>query len=277
MIIVKLKGGLGNQMFQIYTGISYALDQKIDYSFSDNFYRSNHPNTTPRGTYWDTIFKNISKNMSNGKIGKEYVNHLQKSYNWYKLPILKNITLNGYFQSHKYFSHNIGKINEILNIPEMQAEIRLKYPYDYKNFCSIHVRLGDYKKYPEHHINLDKNYFLEALKMIFKIRGKKEYLVFYEAEDLGMVKEIIQHIEDQKINNRITFKYIDTQIPDYEQLLIMSCCESHIISNSSFSWWAAYLNNHPKKCVVRPSQWFGPKIKSKITDLCPTSWKIINV
>ena len=65
----------------------------------------------------------------------------------------------------------------------------------------------------------------------------------------------------------------DNTLADWEQMLLMSCCRHNIIANSSYSWWAAYLNTNPDKIVCYPSAWFGPTIGHDTSDLCPPEWK----
>ena len=70
---------------------------------------------------------------------------------------------------------------------------------------------------------------------------------------------------------------IDHNIPDWQQLLLMSGCHHNIIANSTFSWWGAYMNTNAGKVVLYPEVWFGPKLSDKnVEDLCPLEWRKIN-
>jgi hypothetical protein len=75
------------------------------------------------------------------------------------------------------------------------------------------------------------------------------------------------------------FEYIlvdNHGLEDWEQMILMSLCDHHIIANSTFSWWGAYFNSNPNKIVYCPSVWFGPGYQDKNTvDLYPTTWKIV--
>lgn len=271
MIIINIKGGLGNQLFQIYTGISYSLDNKLDFRICDCHFDNQDINTTKRNTYWDFFFKNINKKVI--KNNENFIKIKEKKFEYDPIPKLENCILIGYYQSYKYFESNFEKINKIIGIRKQQENIRNKYKFDYKNLCSIHFRLGDYKLFSDCHLILEKNYYLKATELMVKY--KKSFLVFYEKEDWESVNKIIKYIQEKNTKIREII-FIDTTIEDSEQLLIMSCCHSNIIANSSFSWWSAYLNNSKDKIVVRPDKWFGPKMSYKnLKDLCPSDWNII--
>jgi len=91
-----------------------------------------------------------------------------------------------------------------------------------------------------------------------------------EEEDRIYVDDIMTRLYE-KHNLRIPI-CVDHKIPDWKQMLIMSCCQINIIANSSYSWWAAYLNNTTKKTVIYPSIWFGPAIAHNTEDMFPESW-----
>ena len=192
MIIIYLRGGLGNQLFQIYTGINYALENNHKFYFSDKHYQNYDEKTTIRKTYWDNLFLNLKKYINNNE---EKINKFkEESFLYQKIPNnLGNTYLIGYFQSYKYFYDNYHKISEIIDINNTQLKIKNKFKFDYKNLCSIHFRYGDYKKYPDYHLNLDKNYFLQATNLIFQEKAKKNFLIFYEQEDKIIVEKIINY------------------------------------------------------------------------------------
>lgn len=263
MIIVNLRGGLGNQLFQIFACINYS---KNNYFFNDTFFQEKNQ-TVKRNTYWNNFFSNLNNRIFNNKtnfklIGEEgfYYSEIPKELNF--------IILNGYYQSYKYFDNNYEDICKIIGINEKKIECREKYKYDYDNLCSIHFRYGDYKNNPNFHTNLDINYFRKATEIINNLSGINSFLVFFEEEDREKVVKILD-----KMKNKNNFILIDTTIPDYEQVILMSNCSHNIIANSSFSWWGAYFNDNPQKIVVRPIKWFGPAANNLNTsDLCPDEW-----
>lgn len=275
-MIIYLRGGLGNQLFQIFTGISYSINYKKDFLISDLHYSNQDDKTTKRETYWKNIFKILRNKITKKDKDENFFTYKENRFEYVPIPdINKDLWLIGYFQSYRYFSSNFDKIFRMLELDRQKEEIRKKYHYDYKNSCSIHFRYGDYKKFPDYHLNLEKEYFLEAVNLVMKEKSKKSFIVFFEEEDKKIVEKILKYIKEN--NKKIReFVFIDTKIKDFEQLLIMSNCHSNIISNSSFSWWGAYLNSNKEKIIVRPSKWFGPKMShNNISDLCPNEWKII--
>jgi hypothetical protein len=91
-----------------------------------------------------------------------------------------------------------------------------------------------------------------------------------------MVKEKIDLLQEEF--NHLTFTPIDTEIVDYEQVLLMSLCQHNIIANSSFSWWGAYFNQHSNNIVTYPNTWFGPSLGNKKTDdMFPIGWCKIHI
>ena len=99
-------------------------------------------------------------------------------------------------------------------------------------------------------------------------------LIFYEKIDEKQINIKIKILK-RKFNN-INFTKINTDIPDWEQLLIMSNCQHNIIANSSFSWWGAYLNSNKNKVVMYPDIWFGKKLNHNTIDLFHPSWNVIS-
>ena len=130
--------GLGNQLFKIFAVISYYIDNKCNdyilYQLNDHGYRE---------YFWNTVFKNISNKVSFNKNISEIYN--EPFFHYKEIPIFnKDTILNGFFQSHKYFEHNICKIREIIGIDEQINEVLLKYPeYTVNKTISIHHRIGD--------------------------------------------------------------------------------------------------------------------------------------
>ena len=145
----------------------------------------------------------------------------------------------------------------------------------------MHFPLGDYTQLPDFHPVLPPAYYIDALKTVFQEKEKeakeKKILVFCEKEDEETVQQTLHQISRAFPHTALEFELIDAEIPDWEQLLLMSLCRDNIIANSSFSWWGAYLNSNPDKIVCYPATWFGPALKNHDTrDLCPPEWKKIN-
>ena len=119
---------------------------------------------------------------------------------------------------------------------------------------------------------MDIRYYKTALQHTIQRTGRNDWniLYFYEKQDTDMVKERIELLQEEF--NHLTFTPINTEIVDYEQVLLMSLCQHNIIANSSFSWWGAWLNSNPDKKVIAPVNWFGQQANLDTSDLIPGNW-----
>ena len=108
-----------------------------------------------------------------------------------------------------------------------------------------------------------------------KKHEQTKYNVFYfcQKEDNEVVSVIINKLK-QKFTN-VSFFKVDDELPDWKQLLLMSCCNHNIIANSTFSWWGAYFNDNSNKIICYPSKWFGVSINHNVNDLFPPEWNKI--
>ena len=285
MLTCNLMGGLGNQLFQIFTVLSCAINNKHDFQFI-NTEKLGEGSTTVRPTYWNSILSKLSTCLFNqypeinvvfreeGFTYKNIPNHLFQENT--------NIMIFGYFQSYKYFHENYKLINLILDIYEKQQEV-LKYCTSKKlyntdlldNTISLHFRLGDYKKLPMYHPIMSYEYYKKSLQHITtNITYIPNILYFCEDEDVESVNETIQKLMNDFPD--VTFERASNKLDDWQQLLLMSCCNHNIIANSSFSWWGAYFNSHKNKIVCYPSKWFGLSMTNHDTcDLFPPEWSKI--
>ena len=276
MLTCYLQGGLGNQLFQIFTTLEYALTHKKTFAFTKAVHLD-----SKRSTYWHSFLlplskftKDINYRNLNAFILKE------KEFAYNELPNINanNIVLNGYFQSHKYFQHQYKNIIRLIRLEEQREMVKLKYTSKYQfnlntNTVSIHFRRGDYKQLQYHYQLMGYEYYYKALTHITSTQKKDttRVLVFCEKDDLNDVLPILDKLRQHFPT--LTFQIIDFTIPDWEQMLLMSLCQDNIIANSSFSWWGAYFNANPDKIVCYPINWFGTALKHyNIKDLCPSSW-----
>lgn len=274
-------GGLGNQLFQIFTVIAYAIEHGIEYKFMYS------KNLGKRQTYWDSLLFPLKTHTTFSYSQAEILR--EKGFHFTKLPPLlsesKNICLHGYFQSPKYFETYVKKIAETcMRLEKYQTTITKKF---FQNFSrettiSMHFRIGDYFSLQDFHPVLKYTYYKNSIQEIFERTGKNDWTVLYFCEDSDF--EMVNNIYIEPLEFEFSLcKFIreDPKIPDYLQMLTMTCCKHHIIANSTFSWWGAYLNFSEDKIVCYPSVWFGPKLSNNsIKDLIPDdeSWiKILEV
>jgi len=251
MIIVNLNGGLGNQIFQVFNGMSYGKKhgQKI-YFMKDK--------TCKRTVYWDNIFFHLKKKVKNIKLQP----YREPFFHYREIPKLENRKFMGYFQSEKYFKNDYELIYQRLGI----KEIREKYQNDYnfKNSCSLHFRLGDYKK-EKCYLILTNKYYQNAIN---QLKNVDKIYVFFEKKERPTV---IKRLSKLKFSGK--FILIDEKYQDFEQLLLISLCKNNICANSTFSWWGAYLNSNVNKQVYCPKEYFtGSKKDFKMKDFWPGGW-----
>ena len=272
MIYLCVKGGLGNQLFQIFTTIAYALRENHEFTFC--YYK----NIGNRETYWDSFLYELNKYTDNMSIGVVVKTITEKdfSYNELPKPFFNKIMLNGYFQSYKYFQEYSKEILEMINFQNIINEKKNIFDALINNnnpTISIHFRIGDYIILPKHYHILKYEYYFKALThIIYQLNNVQlNVLYFCEEGDVEKVNIIINKLKENKSN--ISFIQCPFYFKDWEQMLFMSCCNHNIIANSTFSWWGAYLNQNNNKIVCYPSLWFEEKNSHLNTkDLCPDDW-----
>ena len=128
----------------------------------------------------------------------------------------------------------------------------------------LHVRRGDYLALQNFHPVQSDEYYKKALELT-----KPENLLVF-SDDIDWVKSNLLLDEASVFINH------NKGNESYNDMRLMSLCKHHVIANSSFSWWGAYLNSHTKKIVLYPSVWFGEIVKHDTKDLCPPDWIKIN-
>jgi len=244
MITSFIQGGLGNQLFQIAAG--YSLADRLDTSFALHHGQHWLPLQGNRiETYKDNILSKINfEDLSNIKFTRyDYTDakHLP-------IPLLDNQILVGYFQSQKYFSSCKDKIKELFTLKLVDMP---------KGSVSLHIRRGDYLSNPSIHPTMSADYYKKALQ---SIGSYSEVFVFTDSD-------LPEGLEDSNIT-------VVSEGTDYEQMGMMASCTHNVIANSTFSWWAAYLNQN-NGVVVAPKTWYGPKGPKDWQDIYCDNWVVI--
>jgi hypothetical protein len=235
-----------------------------------------------RTSYWETIFCKLAPFLVPNHVTENFAVLKEPHFHYSEMPnVTQNICLDGYFQSWKYFQNSYDEICDQLGLYELRKSIRDKYVdrVDWSSTISLHFRMGDYKNMPNHHPLVSDDYYINSLHHIIKNKRDK-WTVLYccEESDNEIVLLRIRSIKNKLNDDDLIFVKIDASLNDYEQMLLMSCCEHNIIANSSFSWWSAYINDNLNKVVCYPSVWFGVAYTSFNTvDLHPPSWNKISV
>ena len=251
MIVTKLQGGLGNQLFQWAVTKSLSVKYDSEYRFELSYFKS------PGWNIELDKFKKIVLDEYDNKIPLNLI-----SDNFYFKEIPNNSFLNGYWQSEKYFISVENLIRDDLKIEEnLKNYIISKYPVLNENTVSLHVRRGDYLNSQDCHPVQTIDYYNKSYDII----NDSNINVIVLSNDIDWCKENL------KFNN-ILFIENEVNITD---LYIMSLCKHNIIANSSFSWWGAWLNENKNKKIVSPSKWFGEKANIYTGDIIPNNWIMI--
>lgn len=251
MIISRLQGGLGNQMFQ------WAYGRSLELKYNKKLYLETSSYINPFRSYSLNKFPNMNNEifkLSNVKC-IEIIDTYH--YNEIDLDIKSNYFLNGYWQSEKYFKEYQDVIRKELVPSDEILEKLKKTPLLDTNTISIHIRRTDYVTSNGYHPVQTLEYYEEAIKTI----GDYDYL-FVFSDDIQWCK------------NNLTFNNIIfiEGLSDVEDLWLQSLCKHNIIANSSFSWWGAWLNNNPDKKVIAPNNWFGSQVNLNTSDIIPKEW-----
>lgn len=295
MIIVRLRGGLGNQFFQYAAGKALAEHHRTDlrldlYTYTRHRYRKFElgkfridaqeaaRSEVHRFTGSNPIVRYINKRENYLHCPSVFS---QPHYHFFEdfLSLPSDLYLNGYWQSEKYFS-NIHELIQQQYQPASPLDTLnhdLKLQMEQEESVAVHVRRGDYatsNDYQGFFGLLGKSYYDEAITLM---KGKLAHPKFYffsddpawcEANFTGLQATFIRH---------------NVGDDSYKDLLLMSSCHHAIIANSTFSWWGAWLGTAPGRIVVAPKQWFRtnystrtvPSYPSRIyntKDLIPSGW-----
>lgn len=228
-----IQSGLGNILFKIATAYAYSL--KYNHNFF--IYRSlclDSPHAR-FDQYIDTIFSKINFSYDQPL---ELPIFKEQAMLYREIPNFNSdFYLYGDFQSSKYFS---GFEKEIIDLFKTNLT-----NFNGTNTCSIHVRRGDYISMPDRYIQLDLDYYKNACSLM---PNDTNFLVF--SNDIEWCKKNFT-----KENGFKNMSFSDNTNSSYIDLELMSKCDNNIIANSTFSWWAAYLNQNINKIVVTPKYW----------------------
>lgn len=297
MIIVKLTGGAGNQMFQYAAGRALAEKHKtglkLDISeFSDNkqnfrdyqldrfnirgsiasrqeieFYKYGKRNFLNKSLLARAASGNgFSKRIADLLfIKKSYIKEKDFNFSTKLLNSSDNVYLDGWWQSEKYFKDIHDVINQEFTLKDSpdKTNASLLEKISAMNSVSLHFRRGDYATDPNNLKKLGicgREYYSRCIDFVKDKISNPCFFIF--SDDIELAKSELdiscQHFFiDNNKNNSL------------EDLRLMSSCKTNILANSSFSWWSAWLNPNPDKLVLAPDPWF---IRLNTEDLIPETW-----
>jgi hypothetical protein len=280
MLTCKLQGGLGNQLFQIFTTIAYALKYSKPFFFLNNNQLGNGENgSTIRYTYWESFLSSLKPFLKSMNEIPQLKFIKEQKFNYEDIPEnFSGTMLVGYFQSPYYFDRYKNMICKLIKLEQKKILVKNKVKIDFDNetIISVHFRLGDYKQLQDFHPILSEKYYSNSISLILdeiafnRIYKKTQILYFCEEQDVEDVDKTIKNL--QILFPSLKFNRASPLLEDWEQMILMSLCNHNIIANSTFSWWGAYLNNNLEKIVCYPEEWFGPKAGHDTSDLFPNDW-----
>ena len=289
MIVVKLIGGLGNQMFQYALGRRLAHDRgvtlRLDLSWFDE--SPNEDSDTVREFALDGWRMKVERATEDDLARYPLSHPILKRLSRYFSPFLRPVVterslrfeprvlrvpgtayLSGYWQSAKYFDSIEGLLRAdfSMDVPPCPHVERLAEEAGQAGSISIHVRRGDYVNNPAtnaFHGVCTVDYYRLAAKRLADEVAEPHFLVFSD--------DPVWARENLKLEWPTSFVEHDTRCVPHNDISLMSLCSHHIIANSSFSWWGAWLSANPDKKIVAPAQWFRkPDIDT--SDLIPQGW-----
>jgi len=289
MIVVNLSGGLGNQLFQYALGRYLATKVDSELVIDDSFYRTSAAGVTSRRYELDKFATQLRiVTQDERQYLKRYTNrwlrYLQKyisipgQFHYVREPLDRifleirdytgDLFLDGYWQSQQYFFGIEEQIREQL-IPCFDFSFRddtVLSAMKLSTSVSLHVRRGDYVTHaPTNawHGLCGLEYYANAMKLVESRITNPHYFVF--SDDMEWVKS---HL---RIGAPCTYVSHNDEATAVNDLALMSNCQHHIIANSSFSWWGAWLNPNPNKLVIRPRVWLK-QLPHMNESVCPVSW-----
>jgi hypothetical protein len=296
MVVVKVTGGLGNQMFQYAAGrrLAHSLETtlKLDVSYfssqtalsgqdTPRSYRLGHFNIQEDFATADEIDRLTG--VAGGPLRKLAIRFIRRmigggrsavfrekgfAFDPSMLEIQGDVYLKGYWQSEKYF----GEIAELI-----RHEFTMKQPFSELSATmadlisgtesvSIHIRRGDYvasRKMNRLHGVCSMEYYVGAVARITEAVHEPHFFVFSDDPEWGATNLSLKYPTTLVSHNG--------PLKDYEDLCLMALCKHHIIANSSFSWWGAWLSTNGDKIIFAPRKWFNdPAIDTQ--DVIPPTW-----
>jgi hypothetical protein len=268
ILFIKIHGGLGNQMFQIASGMGIAKKNKMNYCIINSSNESKHhfTHTNDNNFFIKSVFKtfpSINSEYINIKNTKCYKENTEYSFIHNDIILDEDTFLDGYFQNPNYFLKYKDTIIEKFISNSIYEHIEniiigedAEFKQQLKDSYFIHVRRGDYVNNQFHELDYD-SYYKKAISYI--LDKEKDAHFFIISDD-------IEYCQTYSIFDNINKSFFDPGMEHNSNVLsslyLMSFChKGGICCNSSFSWWGSYLNKNQNKIVLFPSKWVNKDLK----------------
>ena len=283
-VIIRFNGGLGNQMFQWEFGsmLEETRDAEVYYDmsyFAHNYaraYQLNIFNIEPKFVQGDWLkfkldviwtFRGFLE--SKKFFGTKLISEKQFNFDPHLGKIENDTYVDGFFQSDLYFNTIEYKLRQDFKFitPMTEGSMQVASKIRSRNSISLHIRRGDYVQKPRYqkmYAECSLDYYKRGVEYIAK-NYEDPPTLFIFSDDIEWVRANL------KLPYRMIFVSHNTGKNSYEDMRLMSLCTNNIIANSSFSWWAAWLNNNKEKIVIAPKKWFNDDNIVQ-TDVIPNSW-----
>jgi hypothetical protein len=244
-----IKARFGNQLFFVASTMGIATKNNTEYAFTSDMGHS--------GINYQSIFKNSLPKTTYIPEKKYY----QEQFCYYDVILNEDTEIIGYFQSEKYFKHIESLVRKQFEFKDEIIDfVKSKHP-NISESCTIHIRRGDYISQPNHHPLIPIEYYTN-------------YINNYSEGNIYIFSDDIEWAKEQFIGDRYIFPFFE-QDNDLNCFVLMSLSKNSLIANSTYSWWAAWLNQNPNKKIYTPdhTKWFGISYNNLDTkDLIPDSW-----
>lgn len=287
MIKVILSGGLGNQMFEYAAGRALSIHHNTELSIDLYLLKKKTKATTRhyelsvfdikppiRTSILNKIAVKVFGKMHSKTIKKSFLNRLgifrdekAQYYDTKFANLPKDTTLFGYFQNENYFKEISRqlKVDFTFRTPLTGKNDKIRHKIEQENSVSIHIRRGDYINTNTNLPILDLSYYKKAIEYIISEIDNPYFFIFSDGIEWVKINLDLSNLNHEFIDwNKNEHSYIDMQL--------MSLCKNNIIANSSFSWWAGWLNNNPDKMVIAPRKWYKGDIGIYPDGFLPKEW-----
>jgi len=276
MITAKLKGGLGNQMFQIAAAYAaakdYGTEMAIDLSITHSSGQGH-----PHKKYDKNLYKNIPRFEFKGT---EFEMYKEPRFSHMKIPEPpkdKHLIIDGYFQSVKYFKRYETEIRKLFNIPDdVKKGVREKIDKIKKHFnkpatCCVHVRRGEYLQLPNIHPVQTADFFKKSMALF----DTDNTVFIVISDDIEWCTKNIKFNTVAFCNSGYDYdsQPVSDDLSELFDMYMAAHCDGNIISNSSFGWWGAWFNVCER--VVAPATWFGPDGPQDYQDIYCNNWRVM--